>query len=250
MLGSSHIHFESIGSTNTYAKQLAREEGRHGTLVTADFQTSGRGRLSRVWNAASGANVLASFILHPSRSLEDWGGLPLLAGCAVVRTLNGIADVAAEVKWPNDVMIDKKKICGILVESGSLGSRSWAVVGIGINVNQSVFEGEYRLPPTSLALQTGQQFDIVRVLANLCTELDALYTSWEAQGNAPIIAQWMQSTTMMGKQIDILEHNRRTRAVAVGIAADGSLLVRGDDGQVSAVVAGDVSIAPTEGSAS
>jgi BirA family transcriptional regulator, biotin operon repressor / biotin---[acetyl-CoA-carboxylase] ligase len=246
MLGSSHIHFDSIDSTNTYAKQLAREDGRHGTLITADYQTSGRGRLSRTWNAASGSNVLASLILHPSRSLEDWGGLPLLAGCAVVRTLNGIADISAEVKWPNDVMVGGKKICGILVESGSLGNRSWAVVGIGININQTAFEGEFRLPPTSLARQTGRRFDIADVIARLCAELDVLYTLWEEQGNAPIIAQWMQLTTMIGKQIDIIEHDRSKRAVAVGLADDGSLLIREQNGEVGAVIAGDVSISPVQ----
>ncbi|MCZ7555619.1 MAG: biotin--[acetyl-CoA-carboxylase] ligase [Bacteroidia bacterium] len=248
MLGIAHIHFASIDSTNTYAKQIAKEDGRHGTLVTADYQTAGRGRLSRSWNAAPGSNILASLILHPSRSLEDWGGLPLLAGCAVVRTLNGLADISSEVKWPNDVMAGGKKICGILVESGSLGSRSWAVVGIGINVNQTHFEGEYRLPPTSLALLTGATFAVGDVIARLCREIDLLYNVWEEEGNAPIIAQWMQHTSMIGKRIEIREHDRNRFAVAMGIADDGSLLVRGEGGEVSSVVAGDVSISPAEDS--
>ncbi len=246
MFGKKRLHFATIDSTNTYAKKLARNESESGTVITADFQTAGRGRLDRHWTAPPGVNLLASFILHPQRGVEEWGGLPLLAGCAVAETLNSLAAVDAEVKWPNDVMIDGSKVCGILVESGTVGSIAWVVLGIGINVNQTVFDGEYRLPPTSLALQSGRLFEIDEVLSLLCRTLDNLYLLWEGEGNAPIIERWKRQSRMLGKTIDLVEHDSRRRVVAADIAPDGALIIRNSDRNIETVVAGDISLAPPD----
>jgi BirA family transcriptional regulator, biotin operon repressor / biotin---[acetyl-CoA-carboxylase] ligase len=247
MFGKRRIHFETIDSTNIYAKSLVRETPEEGTVITADFQTAGKGRLDRRWTAQPAVNLLASFLLYPRRAPDDWGGIPLLAGCAVAEALRTLAAVDAQVKWPNDVMIGGRKVCGILVESGVIADQSWVVVGIGINVNQTVFEGEYRLPPASLALESGRLFEIEDVLSSLCRSLDELYALWTSDGNPPIIERWKRRTTMLGALIDLVEHGGKRRVRALDVAADGSLLVENEQQQIETIISADVSIAAAVG---
>ncbi len=217
-----------------------------GTVITADYQTAGRGRLDRRWNAQPGVNLLASFLLYPRRTPDDWGGLPLLAGCAVAETLNTLAAVESHVKWPNDIMIGEGKVSGILVESGMLADRAWVVIGIGININQTTFEGEYRLPPTALALEAGRLFEIDDVLFSLCRVLDDLYALWTLEGNPPIIMRWKRQSRMLGAMIELVEHGGCRRVRAMDIAPDGSLIVENSAGESEFIHTADVSIVPPE----
>ncbi len=242
MIGERIIQLEIVDSTNSYARDLVRREAAEGTIVTADRQTAGRGRLERSWLSAPSQNVLASIILYPERELDEWGGIPLMAGLAVARAVLALSGVDAHLSWPNDVLVENRKLSGILVESGQLGNRSWAVVGIGINVNQIRFEGDYRRVPTSLMLEAGRPFDTGEVLAIVCSEFDRLYASWSASGNVPILAAWRLSTRMFGGIITIEESGRRREGRAVDLGQDGSLMIELADGSVERLLAGDVSL--------
>jgi BirA family transcriptional regulator, biotin operon repressor / biotin---[acetyl-CoA-carboxylase] ligase len=247
MFGKKRIHFDSIDSTNTYARQLIRDNRpSEGTVITADYQTAGRGRLDRRWTAQPASNLLASFVMYPQRPPDEWGGLPLLAGCAACEAIAVVSGLHPHVKWPNDVLIGTAKVCGVLVESGSLGEQGWAVTGIGINVNQLAFEGEFRLEPTSLAREAGRSFDLDTVLTTLCTSLDSLYRQWTDEGNAAVIARWKKLTRMLGRRISVMDGGESRSVTAIDIADDGALLVLTDEGLQESVRVGDVSILPED----
>ncbi|MDT8323509.1 MAG: biotin--[acetyl-CoA-carboxylase] ligase, partial [Bacteroidota bacterium] len=175
MLGTPHIRLDTVDSTNRAARGRIREGATEGTLVSARHQTAGRGRLDRRWVDAPEQSVLASYILYPERSPEEWGALPLLAGLAVQRAAKEFLPAAVRLKWPNDVLVEGRKLCGILAETGRLGDRAWAVIGIGINVNQRGFEDGFRTAPTSLLLEGGRLVDIDDVLAAVTRSLSTLY---------------------------------------------------------------------------
>ncbi|MBE0645232.1 MAG: biotin--[acetyl-CoA-carboxylase] ligase [Bacteroidetes bacterium] len=242
MIGNRRILLSVVDSTNRYARDLLGELPEEGTLVTAESQTAGRGRMDRQWMSATAQNVLASLILYPEREAEEWGGLPLLSGLAVCRAVRSLATIDAHLKWPNDVLVDNRKLCGILVESGRLGSRPWVIVGIGINVNQVRFEGSYRATPTSMALEAGRPFDTDEVLAAMCGELDRLYADWREEGNPPIIAAWKQASRMLGQGVVVDENGVPREGRAVDVANDGSLVVEFPDGSTERIFAGDVTL--------
>lgn len=246
MIGAHHIPLVETDSTNRYARDLLAASPPEGTVITAASQTAGRGRLDRRWQSAAGQNLLASVILFPSRPLEEWGGLSLLAGLAAARAIRTIAGLDAVVKWPNDVLVRNHKLCGVLVESGSARTGGWAVIGVGINVNQQDFPGDYRLAPTSMAREAGREFRVAEVLDALCREMDDLYVSWHAEGNPPILAAWKAAAPMFGRAILVEDSAGRRTARARDLGEDGSLLVEYVDGVVEAVYAGDVSIREQE----
>ena len=246
MLGQKRLHFHEIDSTNTYAKSIVREGDSHGIVITADYQHSGRGRLDRRWEAPRAQNLLCTYILHPERGIEDWGGLPLLAGLAVAESVFDVSGLDARLKWPNDVLIGGRKASGILVESG-MGAQSWAIIGIGVNVNQVEFPGEYRLPPTSLAQQTGRTFDVEELLSVLSARLDLRYREWVEHGSPVIVDAWSAMSDMIGATIVLIEDGRRSTVTASCINPDCSLRVVEADGTYRDVYAADVSITlPTE----
>ncbi len=241
MLGQIRKHFTSTDSTNRVARDLVGEGAAEGTLITADFQTHGRGRRERRWISSHSENVLASYILYPSRPVDEWGGLPLLASLAVGEMLTSIASLKPMLKWPNDVLIAGKKISGILVESGC-GAVSWAVAGIGINVNQMGFPGEYRQFPTSMYLEAQRLFDIDTIITALSEALTNYYSLWTREGTPSIIEEWKKRTAMLGKPVRIETESGTTHAVAEDISEDGSLIIRTSAGERERVYAGDVTL--------
>ena len=241
-LGSVRKHYTRIDSTNLEAKRLIETGAEEGLLVTADYQTEGRGRQNRSWYAQHSENVLASYVLFPPRGREDWGGLPLLAGLAVQYTLLGVADLQTVLKWPNDVLAYGKKISGVLVESGTSRSGTWAVVGIGVNVNQLQFAGEFKIEPTSVYLEVRQRTDIDLLISRLSQELSTLYTLWCDEGNEAIIAKWKESPSILGTEIVVHQDDGKIHGTAKDIGADGSLIVETRQGETAPVYAGDVTI--------
>jgi len=241
-LGRPLIELFEITSTNTYAKKFVRDKAAHGTCVTAHHQTGGRGRLSRRWLSEPGKNVLVSFVLHPKREFGQWGGIPLLAGISVVEVIRDLSAVVALLKWPNDVLVDGKKIAGILIETGTDGINAWAILGIGLNVNQRVFSGEYRTLPTSLTLASGREFELAEVRETLCSHLSHWYELWETEGNQPIINAWCERTNMIGKTIRAEFEGNEIVGTAESLSSDGALILRTGDEQRTIIHAGEVMI--------
>jgi len=242
MFGTSRIHHEVIDSTNTYAKSLIPNNPDEGTAVTADYQSAGRGRLERRWRAEPGENLLVSFILYPPRPRDEWGGLTLLAGCAVSEMLERLTGLHTHLKWPNDVMIGDRKVCGILLEAGVQDEAPWCIIGIGINVNQTRFEGDFRQRPTSVMLECDTNYSTDSVFDELCSSLDAMYGQWKTQGNLPVVQQWKARSKMIGRVISLSGPEGTRTVTAVDIDAKGALIVRNAHGALEAVYSGDVSV--------
>ncbi len=220
-LGHPHIHHASVGSTNDVARELADDGAEHGTLVTADEQTAGRGRYAREWITPPGTALAASLVLHEFDPL-----LPLRAGLAV-------ADVAgehAQVKWPNDVWLDGRKVAGILVEA-----REWAILGIGVNVAVDL----ETLPP-DLRETAGTLGRAPDELEATLTELLAALERRLAQSSDEIVDALRERDALLGREI-LWDGGEGT---ADGIDANGQLLVLLHDGTVRALGAGEVTVRP------
>ena len=220
MIGTPRWHLRSTDSTNLRARELALRGAPHGTLVTADEQTAGRGRQGRTWTAPPGRALLMSVVLRDPPPL-----LPLVAAVAVVDTVGA----GAQIKWPNDVRVDGRKIAGILAEGRP--ADGWAVLGIGLNVavRPSDFPDELRDRATSMGLQPA---DVEGVLATLVRRLDRRLRV----GAAETLAAWREHDELRGRSITW----NGGAGVAEGVDEEGRLLVRTPGGDVQALDAGEV----------
>jgi BirA family biotin operon repressor/biotin-[acetyl-CoA-carboxylase] ligase len=215
VIGSPHVHHRVVDSTNSRARELAERGAPHGTLVTAREQTAGRGRQGREWVAPPGTSVLMSLVV---RELDErFPLLPLVAAVAVVDACESLAPVRCEIKWPNDVWIERRKVAGILVEGRP--AAGWAVLGIGLNVAVEEFPDELRDSATSLR---------VGVDSALSATLDAL-AHWLGREGDEVLAAWGERDALRGERVRWAEGS----GVAAGIDDQGSLVVETDDGRVT-----------------
>ncbi len=234
--------FETIDSTNSTAKELAQEGALEGTVVTAEDQRAGKGRLGRSWESEKGKNLTFSIILRPHLTHILLGLLPLLAGTAVCETLREEYHVPSECKWPNDVLIGTKKISGILSEAVHQGDMSSAViVGIGINVNQASFPVGLGDRATSLYLSSGREHDRTLLLTRLLGRMEALYEILQSGGADTIIARWTAVSPIIGKPLRVTDGSTLHEGTARGIAPDGGLLLETSAG-IMTIRAGDVTL--------
>jgi BirA family transcriptional regulator, biotin operon repressor / biotin---[acetyl-CoA-carboxylase] ligase len=236
------IHLEEVDSTNAYARALfeQNELPADWTMIEAAYQTDGKGRTGS-WEAVAGQNVLSSYIVYPQRPQEDYGCIPLLAGVAVADTIAHFLQNSVLVKWPNDVYCEGHKIAGILCESGSVGANRWVIIGIGVNVNQTVFEGEYRVHPISMALAGKRTLEIGEILSVLTEKLHAWFELWDAEGNNPILEAWKDRTDLMESAITFLDNGVLCKAIVRDINADGSLLVECENALTRSLYAEEIS---------
>jgi BirA family transcriptional regulator, biotin operon repressor / biotin---[acetyl-CoA-carboxylase] ligase len=213
MIGTPRVHHRRADSTNERAKELAAGGAPHGTLVTADEQSAGRGRQGRVWTAPAGSAVLMSLVL---RELDEL--LPITAAVAICEAL----PAEAAIKWPNDVWIERRKVAGILVEGRP--QESWAVLGVGLNVTTESFPPELVETATSLKL-AGVETTPGQVLEELVSSLDA----WLGAPPEAVLPAWRDRDALKGERV------RWTggEGVAAGIDDSGSLLVDTRDGRVT-----------------
>jgi len=180
-LGSDLLHYEELPSTNSLLKKLGSEEFAHGTVLIADDQTEGRGQYKRAWDTEKYKNLTFTMAFKPSSGAR----LPLLTlGCAlgILRVLESEGIENCRIKWPNDLLVDGKKICGLLTESVFLGSTiERVIVGIGLNVNQKEFVDDLAIEPTSVAMETGGESKRDLLLCKLLSEIEHIYTRWSKQ---------------------------------------------------------------------
>jgi BirA family biotin operon repressor/biotin-[acetyl-CoA-carboxylase] ligase len=217
VIGTPRVHHRVADSTNERAKKLAAAGAPHGTLVTADEQTAGRGRQGRTWVAPAQSAVLMSLVL---RELDDRFPLaPLVAAVAVADACEALAPVSCQIKWPNDVWIERRKVAGILVEGRP--AEDWAVLGIGLNVAPVEFPEELRSIATSLGLDGG-------VPLALGTVLDALAV-WLGKGGDEVLAAWRERDALRGEPVRWADG----AGVAARIDDGGSLLVETEAGLVT-----------------
>lgn len=227
------------GSTNADVLAAARAGARQGLVVIAEEQTSGRGRLGRTWSAPPRSALTFSVLLRPPPHVARarWAWLPLLTGLAVVDALGGVCEVDAQLKWPNDVLVDGRKLAGVLAEA----TADAVVVGVGLNV--SLRTDELPVPTaTSLALAGAATVDRDTVLRAALRALQRRYLQWcDSAGAGDLPTDYRSVCVTIGGQVRVeLPGDRVVNGLAVSVDDDGQLVVRGDDGEVIAVAAGDV----------
>jgi BirA family biotin operon repressor/biotin-[acetyl-CoA-carboxylase] ligase len=222
--GGGIIRLGVVDSTQSVALALAEQGAADGTVVVADSQRAGRGRLSRRWYDEPGSSLLCSILIRPRLLPARWPLLSLATGVAVARALQRQASVEARLKWPNDVMVDGRKLAGVLVES-RFAPPPAAAIGVGINVGQERFPGELGDRATSIRLVTGCLVAREALLQVLLEEVTAWRHRLEQEGFAPVRAAWMALSATMGT--DVCSDGVRGRAV--DLDADGALLI--DDGR-------------------
>ncbi|MFQ5586295.1 MAG: biotin--[acetyl-CoA-carboxylase] ligase [Thermodesulfobacteriota bacterium] len=236
-----HFHRET-SSTNETAFRMAKESASEGTAVVADSQSGGRGRLGRRWESPPGG-IYTSIILRPPISPQDAPKLSLLAAVAVAEAVAESLPRPPSVKWPNDLLIDGKKVAGILAEMDAEMDRvNFIVIGIGVNVNimSDGFPPEVRGIATSLREVKGEAVSRVEVIQSLYGKLEVWYDRFLRDGFAPVREAWMRFSEMGGRRVAVSRLGETIEGTALGIDEDGALLVRGQAGEVTRVTGGDV----------
>jgi len=242
IFGKKVFSFDAIDSTNTCAKTLAIAGMEEGTVVIAEYQTAGRGRFGKLWQAESGSNLLFSLIIRPTLDNKKVGLLPLFAVAGVALAIESITGLHCECKWPNDLLLNGKKCCGILMESAfQNNSLDYAVIGIGLNVNQKSFSKDLEDRATSLNIECGKEFDSVYVFRQIMTSLESLYMEVRIGNFDTTLKRWKSRIAMFGKQITLTQANKETRGHVIALAADGGLILETTEGQLT-FYAGDVTI--------
>jgi len=246
-LGHPLHYFSTIDSTNVYAVRLAREGAIEGAIVIADAQSGGKGRLGRSWVSPPGVNLYLSVILRPSVSATAAPQLNLLAAVAVAEAISEVCQLFPSIKWPNDVLIDGKKVCGILAEMQTdAGELRAVILGIGVNINAplSAFPEELHDKASSLLLVSGRAIDRSVFTASLLTHLEKYYVLWLEQGFPALRTAWeMYASAVLGKRIAVAAPEGTVTGVALGFDDGGALLVRGErNEEVHRLLAGDVSV--------
>ncbi len=217
-----------VGSTQSEARRLAEAGAPEGTVVRAEHQTRGRGRLGREWVDEPGSALLTSIILRPPVEVSRLPQLSLVAGIAVAGALGEASGLPVAVAWPNDLLIGGLKVAGILAESfAQAGAGPVVILGIGINVNQTRFAGNLEGRATSLAREAGHVFDRERLLAAVLERLEAWYRRWVAEGFGPVRDAWRRASATLGQPVVA---DGGVAGIAEDLGEDGALLVRTEAG--------------------
>ena len=239
ILGLNLIYHEKIESTMPEAFRLAMEGSAEGTVVLAENQTKGRGRLGRGWVSPKGKGIYASIVLRPKFSLAEVAKLTLLTAVALSEAIEKTTGLTPQIKWPNDLLIGNKKVAGILTEMNADMDRvRFIIVGIGINVNTP----SNSLPEvaTSLKIETGQTIPRVKLFQMILVSLEYWYLTAQAKGFDPIIEEWKKRSVTLGKRIRVVEANQILEGEAIDLDAFGGLVIKNDDGKFITRMSGDV----------
>jgi len=244
-LGRNILFLNEVDSTNRLAKELAMHGAPEGMVVIAETQTRGRGRLGRKWVSPIGG-LWFSIILRPNLHPAEAVKLTFLAGLAVAKVLSERLGLKVETKWPNDVLVNGRKICGILTEmSTARETVNFVVVGIGINVNfdvENVLPEALRKTATSLESELGRKIQLEELFRILLEELENLYEQFIREGFDPILRKWKNYARFLGCQVEVISATEKLRGLALDVNNDGALVVRLEDGTIKKVFFGDVSI--------
>jgi len=238
-VGQRVIYYPSLDSTMEVTRWEAQRGAAEGTVIIAGEQTAGRGRIRRIWLSPRGSIAL-SIILYPS--IVYLPSLIMLASLAVVYSIESVTGLKAQLKWPNDVLISGRKVCGILIESEVKGSGvDYAIIGIGINVNLRLADFAELSPiATSLSDELGREVPLIELIRRLLVELERLYVTLPS--GESIYQQWRDRLVTLGRRVEVRWGKTIYTGVAESVTRDGSLLLRRSDGSLTKVVAGDVTL--------
>lgn len=240
--GQNIYYFAETDSTNTQAKNL--KDAPHGTLVAAGRQTSGRGRLGRTWESASDDNIYMTLRLKPNIPVDKAPMLTLVMALSVVMAIEDITGMQGKIKWPNDIVVNKKKICGILTEmSVDMTGIEYVVIGVGVNVNTKHFPDEIRETASSLWMECAQNFECAELIAKILERFEEFYETFARTASlVDLVDVYNSHLINRNKEVRVLEPGQEYNGYALGIDELGQLLVRKEDGKIEKIFAGEVSV--------
>lgn len=244
-VGRNLIHFNTIDSTNLKAKELAAIGAQDGTVIISEEQTAGRGRLGRHWTSPKYKGIWMSIILRPEINPMFASRVTLIAAAAVHKA-SLQCGVQTLIKWPNDIVINNKKACGILTEmSAELNKIHYLVIGIGINVNvdESEFPEELRTSATSLKIESSKTIDRKNLVCGILNNFESLYDEFIKDSSIKSsIDICRNNSVLLGKEVRIINGSTEIKAKALDINDDGELLIEREDGKVEVIFSGEVSM--------
>ncbi len=242
-LGQKIEYRKEVDSTNNLAKELARKGASEGTLIVADKQTSGKGRLGRSWESPAGTGIWMSLILRPDILPQYASQLTLVAGLGVCEAIKKSTGLEAKIKWPNDVVVNGKKVCGILTEmSAEIERINYVVVGIGINANMESFPEEL---PYASSLKIESQEECVRrdIIKDFLEIFERDYKNYKIDMNLESMrSRYEENCITLHKKVKLIKQDEECIAEAIGITNLGTLMVRYENGMQEEVISGEVSV--------
>ncbi len=245
LIGHKIYCFSEIDSTNDEAFELAAAGSPEGTVVIADSQAKGKGRLQRTWHSPAGMNIYTSIILRPDLKPENAPQISILAGVAVAEIMDNFCPGMVNLKWPNDVLLKGKKVCGILAQMKTSASRvDFIILGIGINVNidYNQLPQDIKNTATSLAIETGRKISRQELIIGLYENLAKWYKKLMAGGFSAVKEKWLSMAPMIGKKVQIMSGNEVVSGKALGIDERGALLLLTAENRRIKISAGDATI--------
>ncbi|MGL6197358.1 MAG: biotin--[acetyl-CoA-carboxylase] ligase [Lachnospiraceae bacterium] len=242
--GRPIIYFEETDSTNTQAKKLGDQDAGHGTLVIAESQSGGKGRRGRGWMSPAKGNIYMTILLRPDIEPSRAPMLTLVMAHSAAAAIHQITGLATQIKWPNDVIVERKKVCGILTEmSAEIDYINHVVIGIGINTNMLDIPTELAEKATSLAIEKGQQIERAALAAAIINQFEKDYEIFMESSNlCGLKDSYNRILVNKNKEVMIQEVNQEFRGEALGINESGELIVRREDGSLQQIFAGEVSV--------
>lgn len=248
-IGKEVLVFDEVESTNSIGYELLRQDYPSGTVVIADKQTKGRGRLGRRWISPGGKNLYLSFAIKPQIHPKYATLLTLTAGIACTTALRRYTEIPVIIKWPNDMLVGDKKVGGILTEMKIDGEKiKAAVIGIGININMTEEDipEEIREIATSLRIFSNEEYSRTELAAEVIKELDKWYQLLSKKNSKAIIDRWIELNGTIGKQVRVVLSDREIIGLAEAIDEEGSLIVKLEDGTREKICAGEVALLRTK----
>ena len=241
--GSTILRFDSVSSTNDVARELATSGAPEGLCVIAREQKAGRGRQGRLWSSPPGEGLYLSLVLRPQIKAADSAIVTLAAAIGVAETLNLDFEVPADIKWPNDVLVSGRKICGILVESAIQNDQlQYAVMGIGVNIAQGSFPDDIGISATSLLLETRRRIEPEDFARPMIERLERWYRIVITHPDQ-VIERWEQlSSYARGRRVGVESPEGAIEGITRGLASCGALILEMDNGEIREVVSGEVTL--------
>lgn len=244
-IGRNLVHFDSIGSTNDLAKELAEKGAQEGTVIIAEEQTKGRGRFRREWVSTKYKSIIMSIILRPDTKPSSIYKITQITAAAIGKSIESL-DIDVGIKWPNDIIINWRKVCGILTEaSGEVDKVNYVIPGIGINVNQesSDFPEEVLNKATSIRIEKDEYICRKLLLCSFLDNFEKLYDEFKRDENAKSSIEYCkQKSILIGKKIKIERKKQMIVVKVLDVASDGSLIVEYENGVKDRLISGEVSL--------
>jgi len=244
VIGQKIHHFTEVSSTNDVAKELATLGAKEGTIVVAEVQTRGRGRLGRSWLSPKGG-VWLSVILRPKLRAKEVFKITFLTTIAVAKTIRKMFKLDTEIEWPNDVLINGKKVCGILTETSIRGETvDFVIVGVGINANidMNFFPKRLRKSVTTLAAEVNREVDREKFLHKFLEEFGVYYKMFKQNRFDSILEEWKHLNRLFGASVEVVSFNEKIIGQVVNVDQNGALIVKLADGSMRKVFSGDVTL--------